>query len=58
MWTHYCWFHDAWYKSTKGVRWHKRRWGCGDYVEKVPKAVSRQLEGLTRLEVSNYRPPE
>jgi len=58
MWTHFCWLHHAWFKSTKGARWHKGRWGCEEYVERVPKAVPRQLEGLTRLEVNDYRPPE
>ena len=58
MWTHFCFFHEAWFKSAKGARWHRRRWGCEENVERVPRAVSRQLKGLTRLEVSNYRPPE
>ena len=57
MWTHFCWFHLTWFKSSKGARWHKRRWRCEEAVERVPKAVSRELEGLTRLEVSGYRPP-
>ena len=57
MWIAFCWLHEQWFKTSKGVRWHRRRWECDEYVERVSKTVSRELKGMTREEVNDYGPP-
>ena len=57
MWAYYCWEHQVWFKTAKGALWHKRRWDCEEYVERVSIGVSRELEGMTRPEVNGYQPP-
>lgn len=56
MWGYYCWYHANWFKTTKGARWHRKRWDCDDNVERVSKRVSRRLQGLTRDQVNQFEP--
>lgn len=56
MWGHYCWNHGTWFKSATGARWHRRRYGCGEAVERVSKATSRQVSGMARDEVNHLQP--
>ena len=56
MWAYYCWEHQVWFKTAKGARWHKSRWGCEEHVERVSRGVSRELAGMSRPEVNDYQP--
>ena len=56
MWRYFCWNHRIWFKTTKGARWHRKRWDCDESIERVSRRVSKQLQGLTRPDVNQYEP--